>query len=300
MKFAFAEHYRYWELCILALKTRDERERARIWAQWTAPDPKLHGPPQCGYYKRRLGGRWVPVHIDQAGHGELTIRIDNRTPTTLSAAGEKIWDYCEPIDYETYAFAFSRGKFPGELDEAPPRPDHNLQDPGADYRDQMIDLIGRIEAALKEIADRGEPITREQADSLANYLDMIRMAQKAAQEMCADELAEAKAHIKARRELWAPAIDAADDIGKRIKTIISPFLDKNPEVKLGGQAAKRISRRLVWRARVIDWEKVYAEFFNDPDVRELITKKLDAYARSKDRENIQIDGAEYYSEGVAV
>jgi hypothetical protein len=297
-----APHLRYWECAIAARNAADDEDRRKIWAFCAIPDPLHQQPaPQCGYWKVRwsvAGARiWKPAAIWLDGE-EMVGSVGTQRQGDL----DRLWQRCgsEPISYETYSYALKHGHFPGEIDAVAPQLDNYADDPGAKLRDDLIELIGKVELYIKSC---GEPLTQEAADSLANYLDMIRLAEKTAGETLKAEIAEQKAEIARRQEIWALPIDAAQTMAKRLRDLLTPFLRGKKAVgqdaKVGGQAGKRVSLRTVWRARVTDWDKVMVEFHNDPRVRELIQKILDACARSKDRDTIKIDGAEYYEEDTA-
>jgi hypothetical protein len=311
LKFEFASHYRYWELCIAALKETTDAGRAEVWKHWDFAadgDPKMNGKVQCGYYKRRVGGRWAILHIDRAqryderSDGALAWRRDNQMSWNKIEDGDAFstvtWHYIEPISFETYDYAFKHGRLPGEVDAPLPSPDHNMSDPGADYRDQMIDLIGRIETYVGTLAPG--VISEDEANALANYLDMLRLAEKSAAELCSAEIESAKAKIAERKGLWATPIAACAELAGKIKDLITPFLKQakaeGRPAKLGGQRGNRVGLRPVWKAKVTDWALVYPEFSEHPTVRAEILRILHANARSKERWTLIVPGAQYYED----
>lgn len=296
-----AEHMRYWECAVAARHCADDAGRRRIWSFWTGPDPLMHPNPQCGYWKVRwtvAGLRvWKPAAIWMQGD-VMVGSVGTQQQVDL----DRLWQRCgaEPISYDTYVYALENGHFPGEIDAAQPKLDNLADDPGAKLRDDIAHLIGSIELYIRKC---GEPLTEEAANSIANYLDMIRLAEKTAGETLNTEIDAQKAEIAARRELWGVTIGAAGEMASRLRGLLTPFLRAKKaagqDAKVGGQAGKRLGLRSVWKARVLDWQKVSQEYQNDPRVREFIQKLLDANARSKDRDSIPIDGAEYYQEEIA-
>lgn len=297
-----AETFRYWECAVAARYATDDDERKRIWTFSTIPDPLMQLPaPQCGYWKVRWTSAgvkvWKPVAIWMED-GQMLGSVGTSRQHDL----DRLWQRCgtEPITYETYKYAYENGHFPGEIDVLALKLDNYADDPGAKLRDDLIELVGRVEIYIKKC---GEPLTDEAANSLANYLDMIRMAEKMAGETLTTEIEQQKAEIARRREIWSAPIDAAQEMAKRLRGLLTPFLkakkDAGQETKLGGQASKRVGLRTVWRARVTNWDLVMAEYHNDAAVRALIQKLLDARARSADRDGLAIAGAEFYEDGVA-
>lgn len=262
----------------------------------------MHPKPQCGYWKVRwsVGGVkvWRPVAI-WMDDGEMIGSIGTSRQSDL----DRLWQRCgaDPITYETYKYAFENGHFPGEVDSTIlPQLDNYADDPGAKLRDELIELVGKVEKYIKTC---GDPLTEEAAGSLANYLDMIRMAETMAGKVLLSEISEQKAELARKRALWAGPIDAAAEMASRLRELLTPFLRAKKalgqDTKIGGQSGKRVSLRSVWKAKVTNWDLVMAEYHNDAAVRELIQKLLDARARSKDREGLAIAGAEFFEEEIA-
>jgi hypothetical protein len=262
----------------------------------------MHPNPQCGYWKCRwsvAGVRiWKPVAIWLDKSGAMIGSIGDSRQLDL----DRLWQRCgaNPVSYETYKYAYEHGHFPGEIDTIAPRLDNYANDPGAKLRDEIIQLIGKVDLYLNKLPD---PLTDDAAHSLANYLDMIRAAEAMAGKVLNTEIAEQKAEIARRRVLWSAPIDAAADLAKRLRDVLTPFLStkkaSGQEAKLGGQAGKRIGLRKVWVAHVTDWDMVMTEFHTDSDVRALIQKLLDARARSKDREGLAIQGCIFHEKETA-
>lgn len=296
-----AEHLRYWECAVAARQCSDDAGRRRIWSFWTGPDPLMHPKPQCGYWKVRwtiAGLRvWRPAAIWMQD-GVLVGSVGTQQQVDL----DRLWQRCgaEPVSYETYRYAYENGHFPGEIDAAQPKLDNLADDPGAKLRDDIASLLGSIELYIRKC---GEPLSEDAANSLANYLDMIRLAEKTAGETLKTEIEAQKAEIARRRELWGVTIEGAAEMASRLRDLLTPFLRgkkaAGQDAKIGGQAGKRLGLRSVWKARVLDWPKVMQEYQNDPRVRDFVQKLLDANARSKDRNGIPIEGAEYFEEEFA-
>lgn len=296
MKFQFHSDYRYWELAIAAINAANDSDREAIWSQWDfvgSGDPKMTGAVQCGYYKRKLAGNWVPVHIGKL-NGSFVERTGQAVPKPMPDTLEA-WTWLVPVAYADYQYAFEHGRFPGEVDEAPVALDHNAFDPGSELRDKIATLIGTIALYLKSC---DTPPNDLQANTLANYLTLVRDAATKANEALAAETAEMNAKVHARRVIWARSVDAAKDMVETLRDRLKPWFSQRPgtEAKLGGQHGNRISLRPKWAARVDDWELVYPQFSEHPDVRAAILKALNANARSKEREQLFVYGATYYQE----
>lgn len=303
-----ASHLRYWECCIAAGAAKDQLQQAEIWTNWSGPDPLMHPSPQCGYWKTRwtVAGvkLWRPVAIWlEAGAMKASVgTLRSSFISTDQAEIGRIWNRCgsNPISYPDYLFAHEHGRFPGEVDEAVPALDNYASDPGARLRDGIAELIGRIELFIRR---SGDTITEEIAISLANYMEMIRTAEQTASAALADEIAEHKAEIARRKSTWEISLSAAGEMTKRLRELLTPFLRARKAAglapKLGGQHGNRISLRPVWKAHVLDWDKAMKHYHDNPAVRDLIQKLLDANARSKNRDQLAVDGVLYYEEDIA-
>lgn len=290
------EDYRYWELAVAARGQSPERA-AEIWAHWTHPDPIMHGPPQCGYYVVRRKRRLTPVAIfpEIIGLGALLGRGER------AADIARIWDWCgrAPISYEEYKYWEEHGRFADEVETVAPEYDHNAEDPGADFRDQLIDLVGKVE---KFIASAGPVITDDAiAGQLANYREMLSLAHKGAELHLKDEITGMQQQIAHRRELWAPPIDAVEEVMGKIKALLTPWMraqkDAGRPTKVGGQSGRRMSLRTHWTARIDDWDAALEFFKGNPKVRQLVQQLANEFARS--RRGVEIEGVTYIEEGRA-
>jgi hypothetical protein len=308
----FTASFRYWELAVAASRAQSETERREIWSHWTGPDPLMHPRAMCGYWKMRVGRleerKWTPVaiYLDSGGEEVVAMVGSSIRRSTEGPASEgmlQIWSRCgrDPISYEAYEYAVRYGRFPGEIEDAALRLDNYADDPGAKFRDDMVELAGRVELYLKQL---GSPLSDDAANTLANYMDMLRAATATAEELLTKEIEEQKAEIVRRKQLWEAPVTAVTDLVGKIRGMITPYLSAkkaagDPTPRIGGQAGKRIGLGKVWKARVTDWDKVMVEYHNDRKVRELILTLLNARAKSKERADLVIDGAEFYEEETA-
>lgn len=304
-----AAAWRYWECCIAASRA-PAAERAAIWAHFTEPDPVMIPKVQCGYYRLRRGQkgarRVVPVAIwqDMRTPSDFHVKIDGEMARGAAAFWERNCAFIEPVSYEDYQYAEERGHWPGDIQEAAPEMGHNLdgegEDSGARFRDQLVDLVGKVEAYIaREVGD--EVADRVAADKLANYREMLGLAQKGAEKALEEELAPAKLLIAERKELWLPALEAVESAVEAIRALLTPWMQaqaaEGQPVKIGGQRGRKMSQRTYWSARVDDWGLAIAHFSGHPKLRALVQELADSEARSKTKE--PIEGVEFISEGRA-
>jgi hypothetical protein len=301
--------FRYWECAVAASRARTAEERAAIWAHFPEPDPVMLPKVQCGYYRLRRGQkgarRYVPVAIWVHPHMDgFALKIDGEMKPGPEAFWERNCAFIEPVSYEDYQYAEENGHWPGDIQEGAPEMGHNLDGEGAVdsalFRDQLIDLVGKVEAYItREI---GDCVTdRVVADKLANYREMLGLAQKGAENTLKEEVAQMKIAIAERKELWRPALEAAGSAVERIRALLTPWMraqaDEGSSVKVGGQRGRKMSMRPYWRARIDDWDLAIAHFAGHPKVRSAVQELADAAARGKTKE--PIEGVEFVNEGRA-
>lgn len=298
--------WRYWECSVAASRAKPE-ERAAIWSHFTEPDPVMTPKIQCGYYRLRQGQkgarRFVPVAIWERGETPA-LKIDGEMKPNADAFWERNCAWIEPVSYEDYQYAEEHGHWPGDIQETVPRMGDNLDDcgaaSGAEFRDQLIDLVGKVEAyLLKEIGP--EVADRVAADTLANYREMLGLAQKGAEQALKEELSQMKIAMEERKELWRPAIEATKGAVEAIRALLTPWMQaqaaEGGSVKIGGQKGRKMSMRPYWSARVDDWEGAVAHFAGHPKLRAVVQDLADSAARSKEKKPIA--GVEFVSEGRA-
>lgn len=306
---------RYWECSIAASRVKTPAERAAIWAHFTEPDPVMIPKVQCGYYRLRRGQkgtrRYVPVAIWVRGERPdgvplYALKIDGEMKPNASGFWERNAAFIEPVSYEDYQYAEENGCWPGnvEASAAPLRRnidgDGEGEADGALFRDQLIDLVGKVEAYItKEVG----PIVpdRVAADSLANYREMLGLAKKGAEIILKEEVAQMRLAIDERKELWRPALEAAESAVERIRALLTPWMQaqaaEGGEVKIGGQRGRKMSMRPYWRARIDNWGMAVEHFADHPKVRAVVQELADAAARAKEKE--PIEGVEFINEGRA-
>jgi hypothetical protein len=303
-----APAWRYWECSIAASRAKPE-ERAAIWSHFTEPDPVMMPKVQCGYYRLRRGQkgdrRFVPVAIWDTNFGAMPhLKIDGEMKPAPDAFWERNCQWLEPVSYDDYQYAEENGHWPGDISEIAPRMGDNLDDggaaSGAAFRDQLIDLVGKVEAYIaKEVG--GSVADRVVADTLANYREMLGLAKKGAEVALKEEISQIKLIIEDRKELWRPAIEATDGAVEAIRGLLTPWMQaqvaEGLEVKIGGQKGRKMSRRTYWSARIDDWDLAIAQLRNHPRFRAFVQEFADAEARSKEKKPIA--GVEFISEGRA-
>jgi hypothetical protein len=285
--------FRYWE-CSIA-------------AHFTEPCPVMTPKVQCGYYRLRRGQkgerRFVPVALWERGD-VIVLKIDGEMQANAAAFWERNCAWIEPVSYDDYQYAEEHGHWPGDIQEIAPRLGDNLdgggEASGAQFRDQLIDLVGKVEAYIaKEVG--AEVTDRVVADTLANYREMLGLAKKGADEALKEEIAQLKIAIEERKELWRPSIEAVAGAVEAIRALLTPWMQlqaaEGLEVKIGGQKGRKMSQRTYWSAKITDWDKAMESYKNHPKVRALVQDLADAQARSKDK--TPIAGMEFISEGRA-
>lgn len=298
--------WRYWE-CSVAASRAPAGERAAIWAHFTEPDPVMLPKIQCGYYRLRRGQkgdrRFVPVAIWERGDSFL-LKIDGEMKPSPEAFWERNCAWIEPVSYEDYQYAEEHGHWPGDIQETAPRLGDNLDDcgaaSGAEFRDQLIDLVGRVEAFIAKEIGTGVA-DRVAADKLANYREMLGLAQKGAEQSLKEELSQMKIAMEERKELWRPAIEATKGAVEAIRALLTPWMQaqvaEGLEVKIGGQKGRKMSQRTYWSARIDDWDLAIAQLRNHPKFRAFVQELADTEARSKEKKPIA--GVVFISEGRA-
>ena len=139
------------------------------------------------------------------------------------------------------------------------------------------------------------------ADTLANYREMLGLAQKGAADTLKEELSQMKLAMGERKELWRPAMEAAAAAVERIRGLLTPWMQaqaaEGADVKIGGQRGRKMSMRPYWRARIDNWEMAVEHFADHPKVRAVVQELADAAARAKEKE--PIEGVEFINEGRA-
>ncbi len=301
--------FRYWECSIAASRAKASTERAAIWDHFTEPDPVMIPRVQCGYYRLRRGQksarRYVPVAIWVHPHMDgFALKIDGEMKPGAGAFWERNCQWLEPISYEDFQYAEENGCWPGDVEagSAPLRrnADGEGEADGALFRDQLIDLVGKVEAYIaKEIG--ADVADRVAADKLANYREMLGLAQKGAEDTLKEEVSRMKEAIAERKELWRPSIGAAKAAVERIRGLLTPWMQaqaaEGADVKIGGQRGRKMSMRPYWRARIDNWGMAVEHFADHPKVRAVVQELADAAARAKEKE--PIEGVEFVNEGRA-
>jgi hypothetical protein len=304
-----AKAWLYWECSIAASRAKTPAERTAIWAHFTEPDPVMIPKIQCGYYRLRRGQkgarRYVPVAIWALGDRPdevplYALKIDGEMKPNASEFWERNAAFIEPVSYEDYQYAEEHGHWPGDVETGLPPLDHNALDQGALFRDQLVELATKIEAYItKEVGT--SVADRVVADTLANYREMLGLAQKGAADTLKEELSQMKLAMAERKELWRPSIEAAKAAVERIRGLLTPWMQaqaaEGADVKIGGQRGRKMSMRPYWRARIDDWGMAVEHFADHPKVRAVVQELADAAARAKEKE--PIEGIEFVNEGRA-
>jgi hypothetical protein len=307
VEFKFDISYRYWECSILAKAEKDEARRKLIWSHWN--EPELAGIPeiQCGYYRIRRGLKGARVYRPVAiisdpdiGH---RVMIGGQWEPDPKAFWERHAVFIEPISYEDYVYADTYGRWPGDIPGSALVVDHNADDPGALFRDEMILLTMEAEEFLAKEVD-GQEMNQVLADKLANWRERIGKASATAAEMLDDEVRPSRDIVNARRALWKPRIDDAEVIADRIKAALTPFLAAQAaaglDTKVGGQGGRKMSLRQVWYGVITDWDAAIESLKEHPKLRVVVQEIADSNARSKELRQEELPGIAYTTRDAAV
>ncbi len=183
--------------------------------------PIHDGDPQQGYYRvRRKDGPWEPV----------AIWYDEETKSWLAYRGGKevraddIWTWCcrNPISYEQYQSAVDGNGFEDE----PPAPRGLGDNSGeADPFDALrIEYLGEKE--LAEEFMKSKVTTQAQADKVAIWAKRLTAIKTKAEGL---HKVEKQPHLDAGRAVddkWRELKTEPDDLAKRLKAHIKPFLQE--------------------------------------------------------------------------
>lgn len=183
--------------------------------------PIHDGDPQQGYYRvRRKGEPWEPVAIWQ----------DETTGAWLAYRGGReadagaIWTWCcrNPITHEAYEKAMAGGGFDDEPPQAPGIGDNSGE---ADPFDALrIEYLGEKE--LAEEFMRAPVTTQAQADKVAIWAKRLTAIKSRAEGL---HKIEKQPHLDAGRAVddkWRDLKTEPDDLAKRLKAHIKPFLQE--------------------------------------------------------------------------
>lgn len=203
-----------------------------VWAWWRAAlkDPReigrslpVHdGDPHAGYFRtRRKDGPWEPVAIFYPeGSDQMVAYRDNREVADINA----LWIWCcrNPIEYDAYQKAVDGGGWDDEPATAPGIGDNSGD---ADPFDALrIEYLGE-----KELADefmKAPVTTQAQADKVAIWAKRLTAIKTKAEAL---HKVEKQPHLDAGRavdEKWRDLKTEPDDLAKRLKAHIKPFLQE--------------------------------------------------------------------------
>lgn len=178
----------------------------------------IHHEPQQGYFRiRPKGGQWEPVAIwlDEGGSW-----LAYRSGKEIDAWS--IWTWCcrNPISHEAYEKAMAGGGFDDEPDRAIGIGDNSGE---ADPFDALrIEYLGEKE--LAEEFMKAEVTTQAQADKVAIWAKRLTAIKSKAEGL---HKVEKQPHLDAGRAVdnkWRELKEEPDDLSKRLKNHIKPFL----------------------------------------------------------------------------
>jgi hypothetical protein len=196
------------------------------WQWWQAAlagniGPIHDGDPQQGYYRvRRKGEPWEPVAIwqDETSGAWLAYRGGKE------ADASAIWTWVcrNPISHAAYEQAMAGGGFDDEPARAPGIGDNSGE---ADPFDALrIEYLGEKE--LAEEFMKSKVTTQAQADKVAIWAKRLTAIKSKAEGL---HKVEKQPHLDAGRAVdnkWRELKEEPDDLSKRLKAHIKPFLQE--------------------------------------------------------------------------
>lgn len=318
--------------------------------------------PHIGYFRKRAGRGeigWIPVAIIEQG-GELIAVVGPWAEGHRVPAGQE-WTWCcrQPVSYRAYQdVAVNGGEWPDSIktimtdrpgaeggdgreiligDNQP----EDAEDPLTGLRDAIEDLVGQ---ALAEAGKAGNPTAetwgpewKVKADRLANYSAAISALGK---RVDAAFETEKRPHLEAGRAVdnrWRPIKTRRDEAVKKIKALLTPFLQAQRdhdaeerrkeaeaarlasvpsldttaeeqrapvEVKAkAGTMGRTVGLRKVYRAKIVDpvaWATSLLNAENPhPDVMEVLQRLADRVAEHAFKGMAVYPGIEAREEEVA-
>lgn len=274
--------------------------------------PIQDGSPLPGFYKLRMvkDGPWLPVAI--WFDGGLPVCDVNGEAADCNAT----WLRCarHPVDEDAYRTRVASGQWPDTLPAPTPAAEIGDNRP-PETIEQKVAV--EIEHASGWLAKVGEISSKQDGDIAANMrgylLELIRQAD-------AQREAEKKPHLDAGRAVdarWKPVIDGARSIADKLRSALTPWLNKleaerkaaaakqvaigaevaraDTSAKAGGSTGKRASLRTTRRAVIRDYPAALQFFADHPDIKTTVERLCNKVAQV----NGQVPGVEIVTERVA-
>lgn len=249
--------------------------------------------PQPGFYRLKRGAGWQPIAIWRDG------------PVIVSMIAEReidpaqVWPACarHPVDEIAYNHAIETGLWPGALSAAPAIGDNMPPaDPAEALRSSIAEAVAQAQAWLKG----RQIVSQADADRIEAYVANISAAQKDAE---AQHKVEKAPHLEAGRKVdaaWRPAIEAATNAIRMLKSALTPFLNARAAEKkaqaskaiaggaepvrsdlratTSGSHGRKVSLRTVRRGVIKNYPEALQFFAEHPEVRALVQKLADKVA----------------------
>lgn len=200
------------------------------WWQTALADPSQIGKtliasesdPQQGYYRtRRKDGQWEPVAIFYPeGSDQIVGYRNGREVRDVNELW--VWSLRQPISYEAYEKAMAGGGF----DDEPPAP-ARIGDNSGDsdpFEALRIEYLGEKE--LAEEFMKQKVTTQAQADKVAIWAKRLTAIKSKAEGL---HKVEKQPHLDAGRAVddkWRELKSEPDELAKRLKAHIKPFLQE--------------------------------------------------------------------------
>lgn len=212
--------------------------------------PIHDGHPQQGYYRaRKKGEPWEPVAIFFPDGSDQVVAY--RNGKEIDADG--IWTWCcrNPITYDAYDKAMDGGGF----DDEPPAPIGDNSGDADPFDALRIEYLGEKE--LAEEFMRSSVTTQAQADKVAIWAKRLTAIKTKAEGL---HKVEKQPHLDAGRAVddkWRDLKTEPDDLAKRLKAHIKPFLqerirqeeERQRKAREEADKARRAAEEAALRAR---------------------------------------------------
>lgn len=212
------------------------------WYQAALADPSKIGSPslqihaneyQCGYYRtRRKDGPWEPVGIYPTEDGTVVgFRSDRQVSDLVELF---LWCCRNPITFEAYEKAMAGGGFDDEPEAAKIGDNSGDLDP---FEALRIEYLGEKE--LAEEFMKQKVTTQAQADKVAIWAKRLTSIKTKAEGL---HKIDKQPHLDAGRavdEKWRDLKNEPDELSKRLKAHIKPYLQEQIRLEEGRQRKAR-------------------------------------------------------------
>jgi hypothetical protein len=233
-----------------------------IWQWWrdalAGKNPAIDAnSPQCGFFKLKRGGKWLPVMIRLGDAGMIRCRVGDDS----NADPHETWVWCagNPISKEDAKHAFDTGSFPGDV----PTIGDNSGD--LSLAEQIREYASQ---ALGWLRKHGISDTKSK-DTAANYrAELLRLRKEADTQRDAEK----RPHLEAGRAVDAkfkPIVEAADSAANEIRDALTVFMREEERREQAERDAKYQAERKAAEAARAELEAQRAKQMRDDPIAAL-------------------------------